>query len=343
MDEHGWDPRCTWPVGLVRPVRVDPSGRTGPTRGQAQRGRWRRVAPELYVPTDSPGCIEQRIVEQAARLDDRGAVTGWASLRVQGAAYFDGSAPRVPQALPVALLSPRQLADTASSTASRARLRDDEVVVVHGIRCARVERALSDEIERIGEIREAVVAIDMACAARLTSLRRLRLFALRRLRGAPKSHLLAALALADENSRSPQETRMRLVWMLDARMPRPLCNPIVYSLTGDVLGCPDLLDLDSGTSGEYDGAAHRSRARHRRDVTRADRFSAHDIETFTIVAGDSVATQVARMRAAHERARKHSGDHRTWTIVPPPGAWVPPTVRLDEELERTDPWPPGFP
>lgn len=343
MEEQGWEPRCTWPDGLVTPARVDPSGRTGPTRGQAQRGRWRRVAPELYVPVDAPGRVEQRIVEQAGRLEGGGAVTGWAALRVQGAAYFDGCERVGSAPLPVPLLSPRQLVDTPSSTASRARLHDDEVVVVHGIRCTRPERALSDEIERIGEIRGAVVAVDMACAARLTSLRRLRHYARRRLRGAPRAHLLAALDLADEHSRSPQETRMRLVWMLDARLPRPLCNPIVYSLDGDVLGCPDLLDPGSGTAGEYDGAAHRSRARHRRDVERGDRFSGHGIETFTIVAGDSVATQVSRMRAAHERARQHLDRPRRWTSVPPPGAWIPASIDLDDELDRTIPWPPEFP
>ena len=270
-------------------------------------------------------------------------MTGWAALRVQGAAYFDGYAPDGRVRLPVPLLSPRQLGETSTSTASRARLRNDEVVIVHGIPCARVERALSDEIERIGEIREAVVAIDMACAARLTSLRRLRAYARRRLRGARRSHLLSALDLADERSRSPQETRMRLVWMLDAGLPRPVCNPIVYSLAGDVLGCPDIFDPESGVGGEYDGTAHRSRDRHRRDVERGDRFRTCDIETFTIVAGDTKGTQVARMRAAHERASSHSDRPRRWTIVPPPGAWTPATVPLDEELNATDPWPPGFP
>jgi len=204
-------------------------------------------------------------------------------------------------------------------------------------------RPNADEIERIGEIREAVVAIDMTCAARITSLRRLRAYARRRLRGARRAHMLAALALADESSRSPQETHLRLVWMLDARLPRPVCNPIVYSLTGDVIGSPDLLDVESGVGGEYDGAAHRTRARHRRDVERAEKFRTYDVETYTVVAGDSVPTQVARMRAAHERSRQHRDRPRRWTLTPPPGAWVPATIPLDHELDARQPWPPGFP
>lgn len=342
METDGWDPRCMWPTGLVPPVVRDPSGQRGPTRGQAQRGRWRRVARAHYVPVDAPRCVEQRIVEEAVRLDGRGAVTGWASLRAHGAAYFEGCAGDSDAPLPVPLISPRQLSDTTASCSSRASLPEDEVVIVHGIRCTRVERALSDEIERIGEIREAVVAIDMACAARVTSLRRLRIYAHARLRGARRDHLLSAVSLADENSRSPQETRMRLVWMLDAQLPRPVCNPIVYTLSGDVIGSPDILDPASGVAGEYDGAVHRSRSRHRRDVERGERFRRQDIETFTIVGGDSTQTQVERMRAAHARSVQNGERPRTWTLTPPPGAWVPATIPLDQELDARHPWPPQF-
>ncbi len=343
VDAEGWEPRCAWPIGLVAPARLDPTGRTGPTRGQAQRKLWRRVAPAHYVTAAAPDCVEQRILEQSVRAGEHGAVTGWASLRVQGGTYFDGLSPGGSTFLPVPLLSTRQLPTTDESTASRAHLPADEAVVVHGIRCTRVERALSDEIERIGEIREAVVALDMACAARLTSVRRLRRYAAARLRGARRAHLLAALTFVDEWSRSPQETRMRLVWVLDAGLPRPLCNPIVYAETGDLIGSPDLLDAALGVAGEYDGAAHRSRARHRRDVERADRFRAHGIETFTIVAGDSTAVQVQRMRAARQRARRRSGAAPDWTLEPPPGAWRPVTAALDDELDRLAPWPAGFP
>lgn len=205
VDTNGWDPSCAWPRGLVAPVPVDPSGQRGPTRGQAQRGRWRRVAPERYVPADARDCVEQRILEQAVRVDTEGAVTGWASLRAQGAAYFDGSA-RDGSRLPVPLLSSRQLASTSSSSASRARLRSDEVVVAQGIRCARAERAVSDEIKRIGELREAVVAVDMACAARVTSLLRLRRYAEHRLRG-------ARMRAAYDRARRRTEDRRR--WTLD--------------------------------------------------------------------------------------------------------------------------------
>ncbi len=97
------------PVALVQPSRLDPDGATGPTRGQARGGRWRRVGPGLYVPSavddDRP---EQRIVEAAARLPPEGAVTGWAAGRLLGAGYLDGQLPDGSTRLPVPLaIGPR--------------------------------------------------------------------------------------------------------------------------------------------------------------------------------------------------------------------------------------------
>jgi hypothetical protein len=79
-------------VRVARPVRIDPAGLTGPTKGQAQGARWRRTSEGLYVPAGvDDGLVEQRIVEQGSRLT-RGVVTGWAALRLLGGGYFDGLA-----------------------------------------------------------------------------------------------------------------------------------------------------------------------------------------------------------------------------------------------------------
>src|SRR3954447_802486 len=66
----------------------------------------------------------------------------------------------------------------------------------------------------------------------------------------------AALDLASEDSRSPNETRMRLVWVLDAGLPVPAVNQPVYDLDGRLLGVADLLDVAAGVVGEYDGEDH---------------------------------------------------------------------------------------
>lgn len=327
-----WHPRCPPARGLVRPVRLDPTGRSGPTRHQARRGLWRQTTYGFHVPsgTDSD-VVEQRILEQSMRVGEDGAVTGWAALRLYSGAFFDGLAPDGRTRLPVPLVGPHHLKSTSDSVVSRVSLTGHRRWIVQGVRCVGVERAVVDEIARIGELREAVVVIDMACAARITSLKRIRSYVDRHPR-AGNNLVRSALALADERSLSPQETRMRLVWVLDAGWPRPLCNTTVYSATGEILGRPDLLDPQTGVAGEYDGALHRARSRHRSDVSRSERMRGHGLEPFVIVAGDGPDVQISRMLAARERAAARVG-LRSWTVTPPPGALVPAEMSLDEELE----------
>jgi len=75
-------------------------------------------------------------------------------------------------------------------------------------------RAVFDEARAVGDIREAVVSIDMMAAAELVSLRQLREYVegCGGVRGVPQ--VRRALDLASEDSRSPNETRLRLIWDL---------------------------------------------------------------------------------------------------------------------------------
>lgn len=129
---------------------------------------------------------------------------------------------------------------------------------------------------------------------------------------------------------------MRLVWMLDAGLPRPLCNRFVYGLDGRLLGKPDLLEPALGVVGEYNGEEHRKRERLRRDVEREDAFRQAGLETFAVVAGDTPELQIARMHAACQRARD-SARPRLWTLDPPRGTSRL-RLTLDEELDDRDRW-----
>lgn len=315
-----WSPRCPPPTGLVRPVRVDPDGRAGPTRGQTQRGRWRRTTTGYYVPVGTDrGLVEQRILEESMRLGPAGAVTGWAALRLHGAAYFHGVD------RPVPLLSPdRQLRPTDGSTASRERFAPEERVMRHGVPCATVERALFDEMRALG-LWEAVVAMDMAAAAELTSRRRMQLY----VGGHPGwpgvEALHEVLGLADDRSASPPETTTRLVWRRVAGLARPRCNEPVFTLDGRLLGVPDLLDPRSGTVVDYDGADHLGLVRRHRDLGRAESMRSHGLEILVVMEPDLREPDdlAARMVAARQRGleRMEREGHR-WTLEPPPG-WRP--------------------
>ena len=96
----------------------------------------------------------------------------------------------------------------------------------------------------------------------------------------------AALDLAGELSRSPNETRMRLVWVLDAGLPAPRVNQPVFDRGGRLLGIVDLLDVEAGLVGEYDGADHRGAARHAGDVGREDELRRAGLEVFRVTGPD---------------------------------------------------------
>jgi hypothetical protein len=144
-----------------------------------------------------------------------------------------------------------------------------------------------------------------------------------------------ALELADEESRSPTETWMRLIWMLDAGLPRPLCNRAVYDLGGRLLGVPDLLDPVAGVVGEYDGDEHRFAVRRARDAEKDDLYRRAGLEPFRVVAPDliEVGKVVDRMRATHDRATRASHP-RLWTLEPPAG--VAPRQSLDDLLAERE-------
>ena len=105
----------------------------------------------------------------------------------------------------------------------------------YGVRVARPERALFDEMRRHDE-REALVALESALAGRITSLRRFAAFA-RAHRSSRRYAVVAwALTRARGGVRSPAEVRVRTVAEEDAGWPRLLVNRVVRTLDGVRVG-----------------------------------------------------------------------------------------------------------
>ena len=71
--------------------------------------------------------------------------------------------------------------------------------------------------------------IDKASAARLISVFLMSLYVEQRAAWTGVPLVRAALALATDDSRSPMETLMRLVWVLDAMLDPPVCNQPLFS------------------------------------------------------------------------------------------------------------------
>lgn len=315
------------------PVRVGPGG---PTPKEARGGRWRRSSRGFYVPASvderSP---EQRIAEAAVLVPDGGAITGWAALRWQGGRWFSGQDPAgEPMPVPVAVPS-RRIRPRAGIRITEEAVDPDDIRVVDGVRVTDPRVAVLHELRQASDFRRAAVALDMACFDDLVSIDEVAELAdATRARGRPRGESSLALGLAEENSWSPAESLARLVWEIDGGYPTPLCNQPVFTLDGEHLGTPDLLDPESGVVGEYDGRDHLSSGARRRDLQREGRFRRHGLEPVVIVAGDlhSPREFLGRLREAFSRATLRSF-RPTWTLEAPD--WWTPTHTV--ELRRSLP------
>jgi hypothetical protein len=290
----------------------------------------------MYVPADTDdGVVEQRIVEQAGRIKSYGAVTGWAALRWHGANFFDGTTDGGRTMLPVPLVVHSKLRPDPRFTLTEDQLSCTEWAWVGGLPVTTVQRALFDEVRRIESVREKANAVSMVAAARLISVRLFGQYVAHRGPWTGIQGARDAVRLAVDDCRSPQEFRMLMVWLLDAGLPRPLCNREVFDLDGRMIGIPDLLDVEAGLVGEYQGEDHKDGQRHREDVEREERFRDHGLEFFEVVGGDLSLRQlvVERMHNARRRAKFLPPESRAWTLEPPP--WRPRAESVHDYLVRT--------
>ena len=171
--------------------------------------------------------------------------------------------------------------------------------------------------------------VDMALAAGAVDLGTLRALASTRRRPDAVTY---ALERACGECRSPKESEMLQVWEGDLGLPRPLMNRQVLDLSGRVIAVVDLLEDESGTAGEYNGAAHRSRGRQRHDEARADALRRVGLELFVLVAGDSERVWRDRMQSARERAQWLPPERRRWRV----GAFVPAPRLPDQDDAALD-------
>ncbi|GAB3252026.1 hypothetical protein [Nocardioides dilutus] len=316
---HRWDLDAAPPTHLVFPVRIDSEGRTGPTRGQARGPGWRFTAPGWVVPADTSNAVEQRILEALTWAGPHAVATGWAALRLHGAGFFDGLARdgRTELPVPIAANGERRR-PRPGILLTEDRIPDDEVIVLHGMRCAIVDRALFDEIRRQPDDWDGVVAVDMTCGAQLTSIRRMQKYRWARYWYRDVRRLDRILPLAHEGARSRPEVDLRRIWTERASWPEPLCNRTILDLeTGALVGMPDLFDPRRSVAGEYAGGGHREADQHDGDLDRAMAFRRVGIEAVEVTARHLRDPQrvVRLMEEAEERAALL---RQRWKLGPAP-------------------------
>lgn len=275
-----------------------------------------------YVDGDVP---EQRIVEAAAVLPPTSAVTGWAALRWLGATWFDGRTPDGGSLVPVTLAA-IDIRAPANAVLSEEGLPLEEIEVVDGLPVVRPMWATAFEMRYAVSAREGAVVFAMAASADLVSIQEYDLLVpqLSGRTGIPR--MRDARPLLTENAWSPWEVRMANIWVLEAELDPPLFNqPLFDRATGRHIGTPDLLDVEAGLVGQYDGAVHATGVQRRRDRDRDEVYRRYGLETITMMQGDAgnralVADRILRARA---RARFEPPGGRAWTTAAP--EWWTPT------------------
>lgn len=322
-------------LGLVAPVRVDPTGENGPTHRQARGSAWRRTGHGLYVPASVDSTQPQQRVLEAATEIPGGHVTGWAAFAWAGARWFDGcDGNGDPMPVPIVVTNHRYRA-RPGILLSAERLPLSQWFVLDGVNGTHPLRSASFEARRATTLQRAVVALDMALQTDQVSIVELVEHA-RTLNGwYGVEQLRRAIGLADENSWSPMEPEMRLHWQLDLGLPHPLCNHPVFDLAGNHIGTPDLLDVEAGVVGEYDGGLHLAGERRAADIQRESLFRRAGLEYVTMTSADrrDPTRFLRRTEEARERAR-HSRPDRRWTVEPP--EWWTPTVTVEQRRALTD-------
>jgi hypothetical protein len=292
---------------------------------------WREVAGPLWrspfrnvhvwsgTDADHP---RQRALDAAQLLPDTGAVGGWAAAAIGNDGELDGRGPTGCEKQPVLLCLPRSLRIRRGSDVLplRSHLDDDDVVEVDGVRVTVPVRTAFD-IARKGDLQAGVTAIDYLARGRPDFLELLADYS----RDHPSLHgarkVLCALALSSCRSRSPGETRFRLLWVRDSGLCRPEVNCVVLTEDGSQLGMPDLLDAEHGVFGEYDGAGHRQIDQHTSDNSREE-WIEHAGGIVVRATGPDLASyrrrSIARLQAAHNRGRAQPVSQRCWTWQPGP-------------------------
>ena len=319
---RGAGPREGLRPGVVWPVRVDPCGLSGPTRGLARGPRYRRSSQGLYVPADVELTVEQRIVEAAALLHGWGGVTGWAGLRWLGGYWFTGlqGDGRTPIPVPLAVGQNHPMSPQVGVVVSNAGVPPHHQMRVDGVRVTTPLRSITYEMRRARTALEAAKQFAMASYGDFVSIAELEDFTERELNGKTGVGMVRdARPLLTENAWSPMEVEMYHHWTVLAGCPPPLFNTPVFDLAGRHIATPDLLDPVSGVGGEYAGVVHVLQAVRDHDVGREGNVRRVGIDPVTMVAADRFEPDafVRRLHDAYARASRLPASDRTWTIEQP--------------------------
>ncbi|MGH3455637.1 MAG: hypothetical protein ACRDP2_14535 [Nocardioidaceae bacterium] len=308
---------------LPTPLTRDALRAAGVTDDQLRGPAWQRMSQGLYLPAGAdPTAPLQRILVSGTRLPTDAAIGGWGAARCLGVVECDGVGIDGRTLLDVPACVPgsgrRRQAGGVQIWADR--LPTSDVTETGPLRVTAGPRTCFDGIRHAASTVEAVVFADQLTHAGLVTIAEMADYIAARASSRGVRQARRALELCDPMARNGWETRTRMVWVLDAGLPRPRCNPPLFDLDGNLLGFPDLLDVVAGTVVEYDGGGHRKAIRHSRDNVREELFEDHGLVVCRATREDHeyVADLSTRMTRARDRGVRRDRRRDRWTLDPPP-------------------------
>ena len=227
-------------------------GREALSEGRLTRSelaRWYRpVCRGVYVPKDSAVTLWDRAKAAWLVTGRQAVITGVAASGLYGASWVD------PQT-PIELISPRHARPQPGLVVRQESIAPDEITQVSGIPVVVRARAAFD-LGRHLRRGDAIARMDALMRNQVFSAEDVLILA-KRYPGARGLRQLAdLLPLVDGGAASPQETRLRLLYV-DAGLPRPTTQVPVF----DGWRAVRILDLgweEFRVGSEYDGDVHRT-------------------------------------------------------------------------------------
>lgn len=304
---------------LNNPLTRASARAAGVTRHELDGPLWQRLGHGVHGWHDlDPDDADVRIAAVVAGQPEGTVLGGWAALRAHGVPHCDGrTGPAGQRRQPVLLhvgptgrTRPSDLVDV-----DRGVLPPGDVLEVGGLLVTSVPATCLSIARRYGA-EEGLVAADAAVAVGLTDRARLAAqlrYLPTRARGVRAARLM--IRLVDGRAASPPESRLRYVWVVEAELPVPQVNVDVVDELGIFLGRPDLLDPETATVAEYDGAQHRELDQHTSDNAREEGFEQRGLIVTRATSLDLWPRRgqlVTRLREAHQRGGRRDRSRDRW-------------------------------
>ena len=225
------------------------------TRHELQRW-YRPIYPNVHLPRGSEPSLRDRTIGAWLWSRRNGIVTGVAASALHGAEWVDSD-------VPVELLW-NCTRPPDGIVVRNERVSDDEWTVVGGLPVATPARTAFD-LGRYLKRGQAVARLDALMRVAPFSVEDVMVLTKRYKGARGVAKLKGVLPLVDGGAASPQETRLRLLFV-DAGLPKPSTQITIHDQCGRYVRTIDLGWEDFMVGAEYDGEQHRTnRAQYVKD------------------------------------------------------------------------------